>query len=312
MRQVIKSLCPVCKSNDHDYLIDYRGKNKLFINLRLVHCKVCNLVHVDPMPSVSNLEEYNITYFLNAHGGRPVDPFINAFFISIARLRIDYIKKYLKDKAISDLTVMEYGPAFGYFAHEWLSMYPKTTYFGCETDESCHSALSETGVQLISHSLINNTNTHYDLIVMSHVLEHIANPYEFLESTSKKLFAGGVIFIEVPCRDWEYKSNIEPHLLFFDKLSITYLLKKIGLDNIQVTYHGEEIECIKSQNILHTKVMQLRDKLIRHGVITPFARKKEGMEMLNNPIERAMIAPFKAHCESEKPSRWLRAIATKY
>lgn len=57
--------------------------------------------------------------------------------------------------------------------------------------------------------------------------------------------------------------------------------------------------------------MAIRVKLLSLGFVAPFAKKQVGMEMLTQPLERAMAAPFMAHQESIEPAWWLRAVARR-
>ena len=146
---------------------------------------------------------------------------------------------------------------------------------------------------------------------MSHVLKHVSRPMEFLKYATRNLRKGGTLFIEVPCRDWEHKPIDEPHLLFFDKGPMQHLLRHLGFEDIQVSYHGQEIERLRTRSAWRGKAMAVRSKLIALGFVVPFARIMQGMEELTDPLERAAVAPFEAHCEKQKPAWWLRAVARK-
>lgn len=61
-----------------------------------------------------------------------------------------------------------------------------------------------------------NFDAEYDghdfrFVVLRHVLEHVANPWEFLESIAEKAHPDCRIYIEVPCFDWSAR-----HGAFFD------------------------------------------------------------------------------------------------
>ena len=90
-----------------------------------------------------------------------------------------------------------------------------------------------------------------------------------------------------------------------------HLLTELGFEEIQVSYHGIEIEKLRSRNILNKIWDKIRNKLITFGVVKPFAKIYPGMEVLANPMERAAVAPFNAHQESSNPAWWLRALARK-
>ncbi len=71
---------------------------------------------------------------------------------------------------------------------------------------------------------------------MSHILEHASSPVAFLQQALQFLKPGGVLFVEVACRDYEFKETHESHLLFFDKLSLMRLFERLGLIDIQLRY----------------------------------------------------------------------------
>ena len=146
---------------------------------------------------------------------------------------------------------------------------------------------------------------------MSHVLEHVSNPVSFLEKVTKNLRKGGMLFIEVPCMDYKHKSVDEPHLLFFDKEPMIYLLKQLGFEDIKVSYHGQKIRKLAKKSTFQNKFLAIRSKFITLGIVKPFAYIHEGMDSISDPIERAAIAPFNAHKENVEPSWWLRALAIK-
>jgi SAM-dependent methyltransferase len=264
-----------------------------------------------PMPDKNSLEKFNSAYFKAAHSGKPTNKVVNAFFSAIARLRIAHVEKYLSglDKPIS--RVLEWGPGYGYFASGWLERNPHAIYHAIETDISCHSMLNDLGVSIVDEYTVPKENEQYDLIVMSHVLEHVINPLSFLNNATKKLKKDGIIFIEVPCKDWLHKSIDEPHLLFFDKKPMNHLLEKAGFNDISLSYHGKTIKKLCSMPKLFEKWIMLRSKLIDMGFIKPFSKMKNGMEILSIPIERAAVEPFNAHCESSEPAWWLRVVAKK-
>jgi len=303
--------CPVCGSPDAEVRGPYRGTHPIFTGLNRAHCLSCGMVFADPMPGEELLEQYNASYFVSAHGDQPRDSLATAFFLGIARLRITHIERYLNNRNITVSTLLEFGPGPGFFARNFLEKHPETTYRAIETDTSCYTSLKDIGVHLVDISSNSEDNIRVDLVVMSHVLEHISNPSEFINNATRSLRKGGALFIEVPCRDWEHKPIDEPHLLFFDKGPMRHLLRHLGFEDIQVSYHGQEIERLRSASVWRSKLMALRSKLIDMGLVAPFARMRPGMEALTEPLERAAVKPFQAHCETQNPAWWLRAIARK-
>ncbi len=303
--------CPVCGRSDSEIIGAYRGSHPIFTGLNRAHCRACGMVFTAPMPGEAALSEYNARYFASAHGGQPMNPLERAFFSGISRLRLAHLDRYLSNNNIFVSSLLEFGPGPGFFACNFLEKHPETNYMAIETDTSCNASLKGAGVRLVDVSALSEESTPVDLVVMSHVLEHVSNPREFISYATRNLCKGGALFIEVPCRDWEHKPLDEPHLLFFDKDPMQHLLITLGFYEIQASYHGQEIDYLRSAHRWRSIFMMLRSKLIAFGLVAPFARVRPGMETLPDPLERAVVAPFKAHRETQKPSWWLRVLAIK-
>jgi SAM-dependent methyltransferase len=263
------------------------------------------------MPSDKDLNSYNSSYFSKAHGGKPNDKLTCAFFSAIAQIRIHHIKKYIDKYRIKVTNILEYGPGPGYFAEHWIIHQPDIRYSVIESDLSCHKKLMSLGVSVLNDAFAINSDKKFDMIVMSHLLEHVSEPIKFLKNSTEHLINGGIIFIEVPCRDWKHKSVDEPHLLFFEKSSIKQLLERSGFENIQISYHGKEIEQLKREGNIYKILLKIRNRLISLGIVYPFSSVREGMEILTEPLERAMIKLSHAYSEKENPAWWIRVMAIK-
>jgi hypothetical protein len=299
--------CPVCGNNSTKDIAIFRSQNPVFSGCSRATCSSCDMVYATPMPPQSALSEYNASYFSAAHAGKPSSLMALAFFSGIARLRLAFVKRFLDEHNIAVNHVLEFGPGLGFFAKSWKEFCPASIYSAVETDSSCHNSLQALGVQIVEAPNIEPS----DLVVMSHVLEHVSDPVVFLNSATRALRRGGAIFIEVPCQDWKHKALDEPHVLFFEKKTLQLLLAKIGFEDIQVSYYGQPIRVLCSRAWLHNKLTAIRGKLISLGIISPFSTMVAGLEPLIYPIERAMVKPFLAHRESDEPAWWLRAVARK-
>lgn len=302
-------VCPICGNRDLVVQGSYRGSHTIFKKLQRGSCLTCGLVFASPMPIESALEQFNSSYFSTAHGDQPPSASGVAFFSGIARLRLQYIQQYLTKNNIAVSRLLELGPGPGFFARAWLETSPATEYLARETDTSCHAGLQGLGVKLIDRVPLEAGGA-LDMVVMSHVLEHVPHPTRFLADATRSLRDGGALFIEVPCRDHEHKLFDEPHLLFFDKKPMEHLLHEGGFENIVTSYHGVSIRNLRAPSKMRNMFSIIRSRLIAIGLVAPFGRQRKGMEALSE-IERAVLAPFDAHLESQHPSWWLRAVATK-
>jgi len=103
----------------------------------------------------------------------------------------------------------------------------------------------------------------FDLIWMSHVLEHTVKPVQFFENIHKNLSKGGILFIEVPnCEnDSMLNSSIfkVPHTFHFSKNSLMSLAKKAGFKVEKCNYFraATKFEGIANK-FLNSKIKKLQ------------------------------------------------------
>lgn len=305
------TLCVVCFTSDVKSLRPFKSINSIFEHKYLKQCSNCKMVFIDPMPSDADLEIYNANYFESAHGGHPSNSSAVAFFSGIGKLRGCYVDSFLQRNSFNAERVLEIGPGHGYFAKNWIEINPNIHYFGVETDKSCYDSLKRSGVKILAPEQVDSSFAEVDLVIISHVLEHVSNPESFLQTVTKKLRKGGVLFIEVPCFDWQHKKLDEPHLLFFDKEPMKLLLKKVGFNNIEVNYYGNTIELLRSKSKIDHLFTKIRSKLIDMGFHGLFAFPSQKELSLFTPLERAATRHAMAHRESVKPAWWLRTVSIK-
>ena len=304
--RVIK--CPICDGHKTFFKSVYRHKHDYFSNKKIYGCNNCGLYFVNPKIEDSKLNKYNSSYHENAHQGHKRNKKLEAFFSGISKLRIEIIKNNSLFKENSNLKVLEVGPGPGAFAKEWLKYFPNSKYYAIESDKILHNQLKKNGINIIDN-VDNKWNVFFDLIVISHVLEHVNDPLEFLNNYTKTLKKGGLIFLEVPCSDFMHKAIDEPHLLFFEKIPIKKMIKNLKLDLIKLGYYGTPIRKINS---LRSKFFKKIRSFLWVKNITYYHPQKDKLnKILNNEIETEALLNFDAHIEQDEPSWWLRVIAKK-
>ena len=303
--------CPICSNNHKISLREYISNSNVLSNIELTRCKNCELVFANPMPAQDAWNQYNSDYFNVAHGGIAIDLDAINFFKGMAVVRMKYILNYCKLNSIELNSILEIGPGVGHLAGKWLEFFPELNYNVVETDKSCHSSLKKLGVNVLNNIENIPESSSFDLVIHSHVLEHVINPVEFLEANTRYLRKGGVLFIDVPCSDWKFKELDEPHLLFFDKAPMLYLLNNmLNHKNIQISYHGNTIRKILQKNnfnLFSRIVNKFRlDKLYKR-LNWVFYKDKKFLTI----SEYLMIFDLKPYVTNEKESWWLRSISIK-
>lgn len=90
-------------------------------------------------------------------------------------------------------------------------------------------------------------NQKFDIVLMTHVLEHCQNPTKALENARKFLSQDGILYCEVPNAGSLYFEtygqisemlDVPRHLFFFRKDDLELLADKVGLQITEWKYHG--------------------------------------------------------------------------
>jgi|GEM_PF-1113929 len=313
-QSVLKVSCPVCGGTDIHRDAVYRGRSRQFKDLLLLQCDACELVFAYPLPTESELATYNRSYFQHAHGGSPTESAL-LFFAGMAHLRVQHVRAFLTSRQLSPVSVLEIGPGPGLFCERYLEQDPKPLYVAVEPDLAMHERLRELGARAYTRlQEIPESEMGFDLLIMSHVLEHSSTPVSFLRDVLRFVNPGGTAFIEVPCRDHEFKRINEPHLLFFDKPAMRELLGKVNLTDIELTYHGQDLRQLRRESyVWHRLLRRLRNAI--PALDSPIAvsppRGGPALEAIPDPALQDAVRGHEAHLTKECPSWWLRALARK-
>lgn len=103
-----------------------------------------------------------------------------------------------------------------------------------------------------------NLSDKFDLIILSHVLEHVKNPVNLINYLYNNLLKeGGYLYIDIPNADYELRNinaaKLAPltHLFFFDGIGIKSILESIGFSTHNII--SEKYKTLPSTFILSTE-----------------------------------------------------------
>lgn len=85
---------------------------------------------------------------------------------------------------------------------------------------------------------VHDLGSDYALIFLNHVLEHVADPVDFLGAIYARLRPDGIIYVETPHADHRFKEDVFPHTLFFTPPALEKLSEKLGLEVLECTAFG--------------------------------------------------------------------------
>jgi 2-polyprenyl-3-methyl-5-hydroxy-6-metoxy-1,4-benzoquinol methylase len=253
-------LCPVCNGKDFKYLSVYKGKSELFLNKKLMCCKNCTTVFISPMITKEELDLYYRAYWDSGIQNNDESALKNYF--AQAKVRIEYTTA--KIGSLKNKRILDIGAGHGFIFDVLKEIYDSDfVYTAVETDNSQQISLIQRGLNC-SYTWNELPEQQYDLIILSHILEHLYNPQIFLIEIKKLLKQNGVLFIEVPNNDHLHKDILEPHLVIYNIDSIAKLFKNCDLDVLDMQSCGRLIKNIipNSYQITEKKLKKKIKKLI--------------------------------------------------
>lgn len=191
-----------------------------------VICKNCGLIFANPRLT---MDSYRIFYTSDEY--RQI--YEGALYIDNAKRRFaDFYGKHIFDELYpfirgkNGLEIMEFGCGAGWnLNHFYIKGYPVTGY---DYSPSLVEVGKLRGLNLTVGSTEKITGT-YDVIVLSHVIEHFTDFFGEMKSILSHLKNGGIVYIEVPDMDNISGQLQNAHVYYFTIRTLNHFLAKLGL-----------------------------------------------------------------------------------
>lgn len=242
-----KKLCPLCEAEANENNIVDIVENIWENNKNVYECSNCKLYFIDE-PSQSEIEFlYNSDFY--AKNNNIIYKFIDAKMKYARALnRFNYIKKFIKKT--DNLNVLEIGASDGLL----LSIFKKENFnvFGYELNENARKdALKKYDIKMKDDFLKdkNIDKNKYNIVIMSHILEHFTNPKYILNSVHNFIEGDDILFIEIPYTpNYKIVSKDEmkiffetEHTVHFNEKNISLLMKECNFKILDICYNEYNI-----------------------------------------------------------------------
>lgn len=288
--------CMICDESEFEE-VEYNCTNdeKKLLDLKKIRiCKKCGFGVAYPYLSQDHLDKF----YSDGEYWRSMvqNPYQIAHAINQAIVRVKYCNQFIKE----DTIVLDVGAAHGEFAIalEYLDVTIEK-YCVVEPDESNLAAIENTNFRFPVEQVkdINQIAKMANLVVLSHVLEHVQNPNNFISEVTSNLDSGAVVYIEVPNRDFDYKDSVFPHTLFFNMESLCRLADNCGMTILS----NESFGCWPKTNDFFSRAVNgLVGKLFKLSVKIKFRR----MQSIFDTI-------YWKYSIQDENSPWLRILLKK-
>ena len=249
---VIDVDCPHCSSKSR--------KNTFILNQFKHHtCVDCECVYVSPRLNDSALEELYADEYYSEMFNKAMIPFFDKRKELIGQSKYSQVIDSLntiRQKQSSNLRVLDIGAGIG----EVVSVFRDHGHC-CEAIEVNSAAiehLKSIGISVFEDSFFNfNSSKKFDIIMAWGVIEHITDPYLFLDKVYSMLSPSGVFVSEVPHSqsvlvDYCQKSGKDPlrilqgeqHIILYSNKAYCEVHKKSGLKLHHVQTNGLDLSTI--------------------------------------------------------------------
>lgn len=231
-----ETLCPACGADDKQHMFPISWG-------RLVTCKKCKLVLLDPLPEIEELVRfYENSSYRDAYrsGVMTQANFAEKRYSHLLGLIKQFIPQLIgKEKR----SLLDIGCGVGSFlsvaqANNWSVLGTEISHEAvCEANKVLGDRVFEGDISSLA---LSDT---FDLITIYHVVEHLLNPVEVLTKAYQLLQSNGILFVETPniggigARLKQAKwSMIKPpeHVLYYKPCSLKYVLRKAGFSKIKI------------------------------------------------------------------------------
>jgi SAM-dependent methyltransferase len=225
--------CPLCHSESH------RNAYSKFTPYKVVRCHSCGFYYLYPrLTETAILNLYaDDDYFEGEDKG------YTSYSEQEVALRATFkrVMLNLRKNKLTGGSLLEIGCGYGYLLDEARNFFE----FRVGTDFSERAVKqAKSRADFVYPGGIEQVpiQEKFDLIIATHVIEHVYQPKAFLEKITKHLHPGGVAVIATPDMGsfWRYlmghkwpSFKLPEHVLYFDKRSLSTLMKEVGLFNIQ-------------------------------------------------------------------------------
>lgn len=198
--------CPICSENNNRILrkLEFLAKDSESISLSITLCNKCNFVFYRHK-LIDKLYKNNNSKYTKINSGSGADSKYD-----IDRLTESYNNISSIISVNSETRILDVGCNNGYL----LSLFSNKTNNLFGIDISLSENLKIGSDKLAETKEIDHFKIKYDLVIVSHVLEHVDNIKLFLSNIFKVLKPCGQVYIEVPDAQEYIKYFISPFSYF--------------------------------------------------------------------------------------------------
>lgn len=240
-------LCPVCAGTTAEAIEPlWHGAERL----DYAACEKCGLVQLLPRPTAQELAGYYADAFWPQHESSPGRQIRKQAHRAahIVRFTKGHLDRALERNSGGEARILEVGSSYGRTLQEFGDYVAATggtpRLFGIEPSKHATKVgrANYANVRVLGTTiddLARQDTDPLDLVILSHVLEHLPAPVRALELVAATLARDGALYVEVP-NYYGHPSTEYAHLFCFIEVSLLNCLSRAGLRPASVHVDGHD------------------------------------------------------------------------
>jgi 2-polyprenyl-3-methyl-5-hydroxy-6-metoxy-1,4-benzoquinol methylase len=233
--KTLRVTCTLCGNDGVSRVQDHPD----FAGVAIYRCHGCDYWFAHPAPSEATLKKYyETTYAQRRTWSGSLE------YLTVMERRAAAQREFIGAELASVRRALDVGCGVGALVAELQRTGVDAV--GYDSDETVIGiGRSRWGANIHSGHLAGTDATpRFDLLCLSHVVEHFAHPPSDLRSVALNVRPGGWLFVEVPhCVPWMFEQRVatESHLAFFTPRSLGALAAAAGLEIVRLRNCGPPI-----------------------------------------------------------------------
>ena len=246
--------CGICNSTKNEIVVDNDRYN---MKVSTVCCNNCGFIFVNPRPSPESMAKFYRDDYRKFYESieSPSQDYIKAGkFEARAAAAVDMVKKAAAEINYDILRVLDIGCAQGTVLDTLKKNGVGSQFVGIEPSPTFAQYARElVGCHVFNGTLDefqktdNGRKDGFNLVLLSHVLEHFNEPVYELKRIHGMLDDGGLLYVEVPnvcsSRGAGMSSFHLAHLSLFYPETLVAALKEAGFEVLSAAYEGLPAAC---------------------------------------------------------------------
>lgn len=210
--------CPICHCNESRELCDleYALFDDLHLSgaIQLVQCHLCGMAYNRSLLTENDYLHY---YRKNDHYLEATSPGTGGFS-DLEQLRYQRVFKHIKPHlAYKNPVVLDFGCGKGGLL-QWLKRQHNWKLFGVEASQACRQYIKNFH-KFPVYSSLSEVKKNADVIILSHVLEHLFYPEKILNELGRICHDKTIVYVEVPMAEDYLNTPVKWQQLYFEHIN---------------------------------------------------------------------------------------------